>query len=122
VKTYYFMLIISILLNTTAQIFYKFGSETLNKSFDTNSSLLLKTLLLISSPSVLIGFSMALIGAIIWVIALSKLPLSHAYPFMAASFILVTVAGHFIFSEHLTALKALGVGFIILGLIIGSQG
>ena len=116
------MLTLSILLNSAAQIFYKLGSDTLNKNLDTNSSLLLKILLLISNPNVLIGFSMALVGAIIWVIALSKLPLSHAYPFMAASFILVTVAGHFIFSEHVTALKALGVGIIILGLIIGNQG
>jgi multidrug transporter EmrE-like cation transporter len=54
--------------------------------------------------------------------ALTKLDLSHAYPFMSLSFALVALASAWVFPEPLTGPKIAGVVLICLGVAIGSQG
>lgn len=112
----------AVLLNTGSQVLQKFASAQLNESDHRDNSLLEKTFLLITSFPVVAGFTMAFIAAVVWMFALSKLPLSHAYPFLATSFVLVAIAGHFIFLEQLTVVKIVGLILIIIGIVISAQG
>lgn len=100
----------------------KFASAQLNESDQGDNNLLQKTFLLITSFPVIVGFTMAFIAAVVWMFALSKLPLSHAYPFLATSFVLVAIAGHFIFLEQLTLVKIVGLILIMIGIVISAQG
>jgi multidrug transporter EmrE-like cation transporter len=54
--------------------------------------------------------------------AMTKLPLSFAYPFMSLAFVLVMVFSSLLFNEPITAHKMIGVALVIVGLAIGSQG
>ena len=63
-----------------------------------------------------------MIAAFAWIAALSKLDLSTAYPFVAASFALVLVLSAIVFDERLTGPKIIGAVLIVIGLIVGSQG
>ena len=74
-----------------------------------------------TSPWVISGVAAAGLAAICWVIALTHLELSRAYPFMAASFVAVIVLSALIFGEALTAAKIAGALLIIAGLIVGSR-
>jgi multidrug transporter EmrE-like cation transporter len=73
-------------------------------------------------PWVLSGFGAAFIASIFYMIALSRFQLNHAYPFMSLTFPLVAVCSHFLFGDLLPARKVLGLGIIITGIIVGSQG
>ena len=53
---------------------------------------------------------------------MTKLDLSHAYPFMSAAFVLVLVFSSVFFHETITAPKVIGMALIVSGIIIGSQG
>jgi drug/metabolite transporter (DMT)-like permease len=53
--------------------------------------------------------------------ALSRLPLSKAYPFMALSFPTVAVLAVLLFHEELNTPKILGTSLIVLGAIILSR-
>lgn len=53
---------------------------------------------------------------------MTKLPLSHAYPFMSLAFVLVMGFSGLFFHETITFPKMIGVMLIMIGLIIGSQG
>lgn len=55
-----------------------------------------------------------------WLIALSRLPLTWAYPLTSLSFVVVLAGGVLLFGEPLTWPKALATGFIILG--VGTLG
>ena len=57
-----------------------------------------------------------------WTVALNGLELSLAYPYVASSFILVTLLSAIFFREPLTIAKVAGVALIVAGVIIGSQG
>lgn len=118
---YYLMLSLAVLFNTTSQILQKYGSERLNEAGVSSLSLGGKTVTLLTSLPILIALSMAFFAAVVWMFALSKLPLSHAYPFLSISFVLVALAGHYIFGEPLTTGKMTGVAFIMLGVIMSAQ-
>jgi drug/metabolite transporter (DMT)-like permease len=74
------------------------------------------------NPWVISSLLGAVIAAFAWIAALSKLDLSTAYPFVAASFALVLVLSAIVFDERLTVPKIIGAVLIVIGLIVGSQG
>ena len=53
--------------------------------------------------------------------ALTRFDLSHAYPFMALSFVFVLLLSGWFFQESVTTLKVVGVVLIVAGIAIGSQ-
>ncbi len=77
---------------------------------------------LLLDPWVMSALVAALLAALSWMVAMTKLDLSHAYPFVSLSFVLVLLASGFIFNEPLNGYKIFGVAFIVCGVAIGSQG
>jgi len=77
---------------------------------------------LLVNPWVISALAAALAAAVTWMAALTRLDLSHAYPFMSLSFVLVALASAWVFAEPLTGPKIAGVVLICLGVAIGSQG
>jgi drug/metabolite transporter (DMT)-like permease len=77
---------------------------------------------LLTNAWVVSALAAALVAAVSWMLALSKLPLSHAYPFVSVSFVLVLIMSGVAFSETMTWQKIAGVCLIMLGVVIGSQG
>jgi multidrug transporter EmrE-like cation transporter len=64
----------------------------------------------------------ALLAALSWMAAMTKLDLSHAYPFTSLSFVLVALASAWLLNEPLTGPKIAGIALICLGIAVGSQG
>jgi multidrug transporter EmrE-like cation transporter len=56
-----------------------------------------------------------------WAVALSKLEVSHAYPFISSTFVLVSLVGWFIFHESFSIAKLIGLMLIVLGIVLSSQ-
>lgn len=77
---------------------------------------------LLINPWVISGLAAALLATVSWMAALTKLELSHAYPFVGLSFVAVTLASAWLLHEPLTSLKLAGVALVCLGVAIGSQG
>ena len=73
-------------------------------------------------PFILSGFFAAFLAALSWMAAMTKFDISHAYPFMSLSFILVLILSGLIFNEPITLFKIIGLTLIIIGIAIGSQG
>ena len=59
-------------------------------------------------------------AGVTWALTLTRLELSHAYPFMSLSFVLVLVFSVLLFNEALTAGKTIGIALIAAGLYAGS--
>jgi drug/metabolite transporter (DMT)-like permease len=73
-----------------------------------------------SQWQILLGLCCYSFSAILWIYALSKCNLSKIYPFTALSFILVILLSRFTLGETISSNQSLGMGFIILGLFVGS--
>lgn len=83
---------------------------------------LLFLLRLLLNPWVISAFFAAFLASLSWMAAMTKFPLSHAYPFMSLAFVLVMFLSTFIFHEPLTMQKVVGMVCIVVGIVIGSQG
>jgi len=77
---------------------------------------------LLLNPWVLSAFASAFLASFSWMAAMTRLDLSHAYPFMSANFVIVLLLGAMMFDEPLTPLKLIGLGLIVAGIVVGSQG
>lgn len=73
-------------------------------------------------PWVISALAAAVIAAALWMAAMTRLPLSHAYPMVSLAFVLVLIASGLFFQEPITPLKIAGTALIMLGIAVGSQG
>ena len=76
---------------------------------------------LLLNPWILSGLAAALIAALSWMAAMTKLELSYAYPFMSLAFVLVLVLSALFLREPLTAYKIIGMALVVIGLIVSSR-
>jgi len=77
---------------------------------------------LLLNPWVISAFASAFFGGLAWMAALTKLPLTYAYPvFISSTFVLVVLLSSIFFKEALTLPRIIGMGLIMAGIIIGSQ-
>lgn len=89
--------------------------EPLNKVF-----VLVKLILV--DPYILSSFVAAFLASLFWMAAMTKFPLSFAYPFMSSAFVIVILFSVLFFGEALNFYKLFGIGLIIAGMIVLSHG
>lgn len=79
---------------------------------------LLHVLTLFMDPWVVSALLAALGAAVCWMLAMTKLPLSLAYPFTSLAVLLVTAVGVLLFNESIGYSKCAGVVLVIAGLAV----
>ena len=69
-------------------------------------------------PQTIIGLGLYGGAAMLYIVALRKIPMSVALPCTAASYVIIALIGHFAFGEALGAQKVAAIGLISLGVIL----
>jgi undecaprenyl phosphate-alpha-L-ara4N flippase subunit ArnE len=64
------------------------------------------------------GLTCYVLGTVLWLIALSRMPLSRVYPFTILTFVIVYVAAVMLLGERLTASLVAGLVLVLSGLVI----
>ena len=69
-------------------------------------------------------FGLALYGgsALLYIVALRKIPMSVALPCTAVSYVVAALIGHYVFAESLGVPKITGIGMICLGVLMLTVG
>ena len=65
-----------------------------------------------------IGLSFYGVSVVLWLGALSRVPVSVAYPMLSAGYVVNAAAAAFLFGEALTMPKVLGILLIVGGVIV----
>ncbi|PAF46405.1 hypothetical protein BKH41_09245 [Helicobacter sp. 12S02232-10] len=107
------LILFSVALNAFAQLFIKKGMTTLGE-LHLSLELILKSLANIYLWGGLFCYG---ISVLTWMIVLSKVNVSIAYPFLSLGFILTAILAYFIFGEPLDFNKIIGIIFICVGLV-----
>lgn len=81
----------------------------------------LNVLHLLLKPWVISAFAAAFGASLCWMAAISKMPISRAYPYMAINFFLVALFASVIFREQLDGYKIAGTLIIMLGVVVLSR-
>ena len=77
---------------------------------------------IIKSPLVLTGLFLYVISAAIWMVVLSTVDLSFAYPFIGFTYVLVLILSKFILKEDVNPIRWIGAFIITAGVVVISRG
>jgi undecaprenyl phosphate-alpha-L-ara4N flippase subunit ArnE len=67
---------------------------------------------------ILLGLALYGSGTLLWILALSKLPLTAVYPFAALTYVLVNVLAVTVLGERLSMRALAGTSIVLLGLFL----
>ena len=110
------LLLLAICAGAAGQFFLKLGALQLGKVTFTNVGDHLWRMLTI--PELLLGLFAYGLGAIAYILLLTRVNLSIAGPAAASVYIFTVLLGYFFFQESLSTLRLLGIGLIVCGVVL----
>ncbi|MBQ7503474.1 EamA family transporter [bacterium] len=128
------LLVVTIPMGIVGQILFKAG---MNKDFNKErvsviaegvknlkqefakafKAIFCKSAALCFSPLILAGFAVYLLSTVLWLVLLTKMPLSFLYPLLSFGYVLVLLIGKFGFKEDVTFMRWYGVALICFGIV-----
>jgi len=109
------LVLTGVFLNAVAQLLLKAGTNAVGHFEFHWDNALPVGMKLAANPAILGGMTCYVISLVVWIMALSRVPVSVAYPMLSIGYLLNAIAAWAWFGEALGAQKLLGIGFIILG-------
>ena len=108
------LILLGVCLNTTAQLLLKAGTSQIGQFEFTLQNTIPIGLKVMTSLPIISGLSCYVISLILWLLVLSRIPVSTAYPLASLGYVINAFAAHYFLGEPLSTMRLLGV-FIILG-------
>ena len=114
-----FTLVLSgVLLNAAAQLLLKAGTNAVGRFDFQLANLLPIGLKLGLEPHIMGGMACYAVSLVVWIMALSRVPVSIAYPMLSIGYVINAFVAWQWLGEGFSAQKLLGIGFIVLGVYI----
>lgn len=112
------LILTGVLLNAAAQLLLKAGTNVIGHFEFSLENALPVGLKLAFEPHIFGGLCCYVVSVVVWIMALSRVPVSVAYPLLSIGYIVNAFAAHWLFGEAVTAQKLLGIGFIVVGVYL----
>jgi multidrug transporter EmrE-like cation transporter len=109
------LVLTGVMLNAAGQLLLKAGSRAIADvpfSF-ANSWTLAERMAL--NPPILAGLACYVVSVVFWILALSRVDVSIAYPMLSIGYIVTAVAGWLLFAEAVSVTRVAGIFIIIAG-------
>jgi drug/metabolite transporter (DMT)-like permease len=117
-----FALIFSgVMLNAAAQILMKAGTNTVGHFEFSAANILPIGLKLATEWHIILALCCYALSVIIWILALSRVPVSIAFPMLSMAYVVNAIAAWYLLGEAFNPTKLVGMAVIILGVIIISR-
>jgi len=111
-------LMAGVLLNALAQLALKAGTNRIGEFAFSLDNVVPIGLRVASSPYILLGLACYVVSVVVWILGLSRVPVSVAYPMLSVGYIVNAIAAWMLFGESLTAQKLVGIGMIVIGVVL----
>ena len=117
-----FLLILAgVLLNAGAQLLLKAGVGPLGPIGLDAASLLPTLLRVLQQWPILAGLACYVVSVGFWIVALSRVDVSLAYPMLSLGYVVNAVAAWWLFGEALGPMRFAGILLILAGVLIMSR-
>lgn len=115
------VLLLSVCLNTVAQLSLKHGMKTLDTGYRQNSGLLAWFYRIITNVFLMAWAALLIPSMILWLKALSMADLSFAYPFQSLTLVFISLGSIIVLKEHRTTKQWTGIILVLLGIFLVFQ-
>ncbi len=118
-NTISFILILTgVLLNAVAQLLLKAGTNAVGHFEFHLNNILPIGMKLAFQPFIMGGMACYAISLVVWIMALSRVPVSIAYPMLSIGYVINAFVAWQWLGEALTTQKLLGIAVIVIGVIL----
>ena len=109
------LILTGVLLNAIAQLLLKAGAASLTGVELRASNALLIAGRLVANVPILAGLTCYVLSVVVWILALSRVEVSVAYPMLSIGYVVNALAAWWLFGENLSGARLAGIGIILLG-------
>lgn len=104
-----------VLLNAAAQLLLKGGTNRLGVITLTTGSWPATLWRMATEGFFVAGIACYVVSVFVWILGLSRVPVSIAYPMLSLGYVINAIAAYYLFGEGVSVMRWLGIGFIVLG-------
>jgi multidrug transporter EmrE-like cation transporter len=112
------LILTGVLLNALAQLLLKAGTNAVGHFEFTAANIVPVGTKLALNPSILGGMVCYVVSLVVWIMGLSRVEVSVAYPMLSIGYLINAAAAWYFFGESLGAMRLTGIGFIIVGVFL----
>lgn len=110
-----------VLLNCAAQLFIKKGMIINGEMSVSFSSISQSLVPLLKNIYLWMGMFCYGVSVLLWMIVLSKVDVSYAYPFLSIGYVIAAIAGTAFLGESLSSIRIAGITVICIGVYLISR-
>ncbi len=109
------LVLTGVLLNAVAQLLLKAGAGALaGIELRASNAMAIAGRLVLNAP-IIGGLFCYAISVVVWILALSRVEVSVAYPMLSVGYVVNALAAWWLFGESLSAGRLVGIGIILIG-------
>jgi len=116
--TSFSLLMTGVLLNAGAQLLLKAGTNSVGVFEFSRDNIMPVGWRLATEPHIVGGLACYVISVVVWVMALSRVEVSVAYPLLSIGYVVNAIAAWYLFGEAVTPMRLAGIGIIIVGVCL----
>lgn len=114
----FMLVLIGVLLNAAAQLLLKAGTNSVGTFAFSLENALPVGWKLATEPHIVGGLACYVVSVIVWIMALSRVEVSIAYPMLSVGYVVNAIAAWYLFGEAVSATRLAGIGIIVLGVYV----
>jgi len=112
------LVLFGVLLNAAAQLLLKAGTNAIGHFEFSTANVLPIGWKVATQPYIVGGLSCYVVSVAIWILALSRVEVSIAYPMLSIGYVVNAAAAYLLFGEAVGVQRLVGIGIIVLGVYV----
>ena len=112
------LIFLGVMLNAAAQLVLKKGMIDIGQFSFSMDNLVPIGVRVLTSPFVMLGVAFYVVSLVVWLMVLSRVDVSYAYPMLSVGYIVAALAGRYLFQEPLGLVRWAGIAVICLGVFL----
>ncbi|MFH1156649.1 MAG: EamA family transporter [Pseudomonadota bacterium] len=112
------LILTGVLLNAFAQITLKHGMKIIGEFSFTLGNFIPIAIKAALNPFIALGIAFYVISVGVWLMVLSRVDVTYAYPLLSVGYIVTAVAGQLFLNEPMSAIRWGGVVVICIGVFL----
>jgi len=112
------LVLTGVLLNAAAQLLLKAGTNAIGHFDFSLANAWPVGLRIAQEPHILGGLLCYAVSVVVWIMALSRVEVSVAYPMLSLGYVVNAIAAYYLFGEAVSGMRLAGIGVIIVGVLL----
>ncbi|MFN3398611.1 MAG: SMR family transporter [Sulfurimicrobium sp.] len=108
----------TLIVTPPAQLLLKAGANAIGHFEFSRDNILPVGWQLATEPHIFGGLSFYVVSVVVWIMALSRVEVSIAYPMLSIGYVVNALAAWWLFGEALSPTRLAGIGIIIIGVYV----